>query len=50
MNYFIIFEGKTLFNKLWLLLDLRAELDLRSTNEFGFVKIYDVSEIGKPNC
>ena len=34
MNYFILFEGKTTFNKLWLLLDLRAESDLRLTNSF----------------
>ena len=27
-----LFEGKTLFYKLWTMLDLRAELDLRSTN------------------
>ena len=27
-----LFEGKTLFNKLWPLLDLRAELDFRLTN------------------
>ena len=31
MNYLILFEGKTPFNKLW---DLRAELDLRLTNVF----------------
>ena len=31
MNYLTLFEGKTLFDKLWPLLDLRAELDLRST-------------------
>ena len=29
-----LFEGKTLFNKLWPLLDLRAELDLKSTKLF----------------
>ena len=32
MNYLTSFEGKTLFNKLWPLLDLRAELDLMLTN------------------
>ena len=31
MNYYTLFEGKTLFNKLWPLLDLTAELELRST-------------------
>ena len=31
MNYFSLFEGETPFNKLWLLLDLRVELGLRST-------------------
>ena len=32
MNYLTLFEGKTLFNKLWPLLDFRAEIDLRLTN------------------
>ena len=31
-NYFPLFEGKILFNKLWPLLDLRAELDLKYIN------------------
>ena len=31
MNYLTLFEGKTVFNKLWPLLDLRAQLDLRLT-------------------
>ena len=35
MNYLAIFEGKTSFNGVWLLLDVRAELDLRSTNYFN---------------
>ena len=34
MNYLTLFEGKTLFIKLWPLLDLRAKLDLRLTNSF----------------
>ena len=29
--YLTLIEGNTLFNKLWPLLDLRAELDLRLT-------------------
>ena len=29
MKYLTLLEGKKLFNKLWPLLDLRAELDLR---------------------
>ena len=32
MKYLTIFDGKTCFIKLWTLLDLRAELDLRLTN------------------
>ena len=32
MQYRTLFEGKTPFNKLWPLLDLRAELELRLTN------------------
>ena len=32
-NYLTLFEGKTLFNKLWPLLDLRAKLDMKSTND-----------------
>ena len=35
MNYLTLFEGKTL-NKLWPLLYLRAELDLRSTKSIRF--------------
>ena len=35
MNYLTLFGGETLFNKLWLLLYLRAELDLRSTKGFN---------------
>ena len=31
MNNLTLFESKTPFNKLWLLLDLRAELDLSLT-------------------
>ena len=31
MIYLTLFGGKTLFNKLWHLLDKRAELDLSST-------------------
>ena len=31
MNYLTLFEGKALFNKLWPLSDLGAELDLRLT-------------------
>ena len=31
MNYLTLFKGETPFIKLWLLLDLRAELGLRST-------------------
>ena len=38
MSYLTLFEGKTLFYKLWLLLDLRAELDLRWTN-FLFIQL-----------
>ena len=37
MNYLTLFEGKTLFNKLLPLLDLRAQLDLRLT----FVRLND---------
>ena len=32
MNYLTLFEGKTLYNELWPLLGLRAELDLRLKN------------------
>ena len=32
MNHLTLFEGKTLFNKLWPLFDLKAKLDLRLTN------------------
>ena len=35
MNYLTFFEVKTLFNKLWLSFDKRAELDLRSTKYFN---------------
>ena len=31
MTYLTLFEGKTLFNKVWPLLDSRAKLDLRLT-------------------
>ena len=31
MSYLQLFEGKTPFSKVWLLLDLRGELDLRLT-------------------
>ena len=34
MNYWTLFEGKTLFNKLWPLFNLRAESDLRMTKLF----------------
>ena len=34
MKKLTLFEGKTIFNKWWPLGDLRAELDLRLTNEF----------------
>ena len=36
MNYLTLFEGKTQFNKLWPLLDLRAKLDLRLTKTFHY--------------
>ena len=35
MNYLTLFEGKTLFNKLWLLFHKRAKLDLRLANSFS---------------
>ena len=35
LNYFTLFEGKSFFNKLWPLLDLRAKLDLRLTKNFS---------------
>ena len=38
MNYLTLFEGKTLFNELWPFLDLRAELDLRSTKVIEWQK------------
>ena len=38
-----LFEGKIPFNKLWVLLNLRAELDLRSTN----VILLEFSKINK---
>ena len=37
MNYFTLFEGETLFYKLCLLLDLRAELDLMSSMYFHYL-------------
>ena len=40
MNYLTLFEGKTPFNKLWLLLDLRAKLDLRLTKCLIFLPFY----------
>ena len=33
MNYLTLFGGEIPFNKLWLLLDLRAKIDLRLTNK-----------------
>ena len=36
MNYWTLFEGKTLFEKLWPLLYLRAKLELMSTNCFYY--------------
>ena len=36
-----LFVGEPLFNKWWLLLDLWAELDLRSTEQISALKKYD---------
>ena len=38
MNYLTLFGGETFFKKLWLLLYLRAKLDLRLTNS-----IFDIA-------
>ena len=36
MSYVTLFEGKTPIEKLWLLMDLRAELDFWSTKVIVF--------------